>query len=187
MRVEKFLTMLGKALNSKTLYVQGGFGANGTVTNKVRYSNNLEYNKKRSSMIYATDKDTFFFDCINLGKGILYGWTGDTTKTPYCGARYCSNGVPDFGTEQLKNYCTDISTDFKKLTNKDVGRWLYVKGHCGYFVGFADDGLPYAIECTPKWKNGVQFTCIDTGDGKKSDRFPMRKWTWHGKSVFIDY
>lgn len=186
MKVHDFIANLNRALYSKTLYVQGAFGANGTASNKRRYSNNLAYNAKRANMIYATDKNTFFFDCINLGKGILFGWNGDILKEPYCGARYCSNGVPDFGTEQMLNYMYDISTKFdpKKMV---VGEWLYLKGHAGYYIGVADDGLPYAIECTPKWKNGVQITCIDTGDGKVSDRFPMRKWTKHGKIKFIEY
>lgn len=186
MQVMKFIEGLNRALYSKTLYVQGAFGANGTQPNKRRYTNNLAYNAKRADMINAADKNTYFFDCICLGKAVLWHWDGNINNQPYCGAKYGSNGVPDFGTEQMKNYMYDISKEFTP-DKMVVGEWLYLKGHAGYYIGVADDGLPYAIECTPKWQNGVQITAIDMGNGVKSDRFPTRKWTYHGKMKFIEY
>ena len=71
----------------KTLYVMGCFGAPMTEANKKRYTTNHSYNKQASrvKMINAATSDTFGFDCVNLIKGVLWGWKGDKTKT-YGGA-----------------------------------------------------------------------------------------------------
>ena len=156
--------------NMKTLYVMGGFGAPaGYGNNRNRYINNYSYNKQtnRASMIKNCSNDTFFFDCICLGKGILWGFNGDVNRV-YGGADYNSNGVPDFGADSLISHCTTSSTDF---SNIEIGEWLWMKGHAGYYVG---DGM--VIECTPAWKNCVQYT-------KLSDR----KWLKHGKIKYLEY
>ena len=81
--------------NFKTLYVMGCFGAPMTAANKKRYCTNHSYNKKavRTKMIQQASTDTFGFDCVNLIKGVLWGWKGQTDK-PYGGASYASNNVP---------------------------------------------------------------------------------------------
>lgn len=181
MKVAEFGAMLNKALNSKSLYVQGAFGAPGTDGNKIRYTHNLPYNNRRKDLINAIDEDTFMWDCVCLIKGILWGWCGDSTRI-YGGAVYGSNGVPDFGTEQMLKYCTNVSEDFTRMK---FGEVLWLKGHAGVYIGKADDGIDYAIECTPAWKNCVQITGIaNTGTSK---RFPNRKWTKHGILQFIEY
>ena len=65
------------AQHYKTLYVMGCFGAPMTAANKKRYTQNHSYNKAaaRVAMINAATADTFGFDCVNLIKGILWGWT----------------------------------------------------------------------------------------------------------------
>ena len=80
----------------KTLYVMGCFGAPMTPANKIRYTNNHEYNRKanRVTMIKSASTDTFGFDCVGLIKGILWGWVG-TNDHPYGGAVYATGGVPD--------------------------------------------------------------------------------------------
>lgn len=156
--------------NMKTLYVLGGFGAPaGYSGNRKRYSSNYSYNAQttRKNMINKCSDDTFFFDCICLGKGILWGFNGDTKKV-YGGATYNSNGVPDFGADSLRQHCSTWSTNFDSI---EIGEWLWMKGHAGYYVG---DGL--VIECTPKWKNCVQYT-------KLTDR----KWIAHGKIKYLEY
>jgi hypothetical protein len=156
--------------NMKTLYVMGGFGAPaGYGNNKNRYANNCSYNKQtaRTSMIKNCSDDTFFFDCICLGKGILWGFSGDTSKV-YGGAAYKSNDVPDFGADSLISHCVSSSSDF---SNIEIGEWLWMKGHAGYYVG---DGM--VIESTPAWKNCVQYT-------KLADR----KWLKHGKIKYLEY
>jgi len=98
------------AKHYKTLYVMGCFGAPLTDTNKSRYIKNHSYNMAaaRTSMIMAATPDTFGFDCVNLIKAVLWGWTGDKTKS-YGGAKYATNGVPDEGADTMIKRCKDAS------------------------------------------------------------------------------
>lgn len=164
------------ALNYKTLYVMGCFGAPMNASNKKRYCSNHTYNKAaaRQAMINAASADTFGFDCVCLIKGLLWGWNGDATKT-YGGAGYAVNGVPDIGADSMIGVCKDVSTDFSKI---EVGEAVWLKGHIGIYIG---DGL--AVECTPAWKNCVQITaCNCTKSG-----YSRRNWTKHGKLPYVSY
>lgn len=164
------------AKNYKTLYVMGCFGAPMTPANKTRYCNNHSYNKKaaRQAMIKAATADTFGFDCVNLIKGVLWGWNGDKSKT-YGGAKYAVNGVPDVSADGMIAKCLNVSTDFSNL---EVGEAVWMPGHIGIYIG---DGL--AVECTPSWKNCVQITsCNCTKAG-----YNRRNWKKHGKLPYITY
>ena len=181
--VMKASTFIKKAKNIandyKTLYVMGCFGAPMNATNKKRYTQNNAYNKQpsRTKMINNASSDTFGFDCVNLLKGIFWGWNGDKKKT-YGGATYNSNGVPDVNANSMyKNYCKGHSTNFKKI---EVGEFLWMEGHIGVYIG---NGL--AVECTPAWKNKVQITAV--GNIGKKKGYNTRVWSGHGKSVFLDY
>ena len=70
------------AENHQTLYIMGCFGAPMTAANKKRYTTNHSYNKAaaRVKMINAASEDTFGFDCVNLIKGILWGWLGTRAR-----------------------------------------------------------------------------------------------------------
>lgn len=164
------------ALNHKTLYVMGCFGAPMTDANKERYCNNHSYNKKaaRTAMIKAASADTFGFDCVCMIKGLLWGWNGDTSKT-YGGAGYAVNGVPDIGADSMITKCSDISTDFSKI---EVGEAVWMKGHIGVYVG---GGL--AVECTPAWENKVQITACN----RSVSGYKRRNWTKHGKLPYVSY
>lgn len=166
------------AMNYKTLYVLGCFGAPMTAKNKERYTKNLDYNMKasRQKMINAASADTFGFDCVCLIKGLLWGWDGDTSHI-YGGSDYKSNGVPDIGTESIIQVCKDVSTDFSKIA---VGELLWMKGHVGIYIG---DGL--AVECTPAWKNCVQVTAVHNINKKAG--YNGRAWTKHGKLPYVEY
>ena len=140
--------------------------------------NNQAYNNQsvRKTMIERATEDTFGFDCVCLVKGILWGWNADVRHV-YGGATYQSNGVPDTTiTNLLKKYCTEQSTDFSKI---EVGEFLTMGGHCGVYIG---DGL--AIECTPKWKNGVQIS--EVWNIKKTSSVG-RTWVSHGKLKVVEY
>lgn len=177
MTVEDFIAKLRLALNSKTLYVLGGWGAPLNYENKLRYINKNAYNKKRKSMIMSATSDTWAFDCVNLGKSILWGWNGDLSKANG-GAVYGSNGCPDTNANGMfKNYCYDRTSDFSHI---EVGECLWMEGHFGYYIG---NGL--AIECTPKWANGVQITAV--GNMGRVDGYHTRTWTQHGKWQLLDY
>ena len=176
---EQLVAMAKKiAKNYKTLYVYGCFGAPMNSTNKKRYTNNYDYNKSpaRKKLILAASSDTFGFDCVNLIKGILWGWNGNV-NAKYGGAVYKSNGVPDCSANGMMNYCTSTSTDFAKI---DIGEVVWMNGHIGIYIG---DGL--AVECTPIWEDGVQITAVGN-IGRKSG-YNTRTWTSHGKLKFIDY
>jgi len=167
---------LNVANNYKTLYVMGCFGAPMTAANKARYCKNNPYNTAadRTAMIKAASADTFGFDCVCLIKGLLWGWSGDGSKT-YGGAKYAVNGVPDIGADTMITKCSGVSTDFSKV---EVGEAVWCKGHIGIYIG---GGL--AVECTPKWKNCVQVTaCNCTKSG-----YNRRNWTKHGKLPYVAY
>ena len=155
--------------NYKTLYVMGCFGAPMNENNKKRYTQNHSYNKQasRTNMINNSTSDTFGFDCVNLIKGVLWGWTGDKTKS-YGGAKYCSNGVPDVGADKMISLCKNVSTDFSKI---NIGEAVWMSGHIGIYVG--DNKV---IECSPAFKNCVQITALN-----------QRKQLKHGYLPYIDY
>lgn len=176
MTAEKFIEMAKLAAECKTLYIKGCFGAPMNEKNKARYSNNNAYNRNRKAMIEAATADTFGFDCVNLLKGILWGWNADKNKT-YGGAQYESNGVPDIGENVMITKCSDVSADFSKI---EAGEMLWKDGHAGIYIGDR-----FAIECTPSWKNGVQQTAVGN-IGKKSG-YNTRTWTKHGKLPWVDY
>ncbi len=179
MTADKFVTTAKKiATDYKTLYVMGCFGAPMTDSNKKRYTTNCAYNKKpaRTAMINAASSDTFGFDCVNLIKGILWGWSGDRSAI-YGGAKYASNGVPDVNADQIMNYCTGVSENF---SNIQAGEIVHLTGHVGIYVG---NGL--VVECTPAWNNDVQFSALGNIGTKAG--YHTRTWKNHGKLKFLDF
>lgn len=179
MKSKEFIRrMISAATDYKTLYVMGCFGAPMNSKNKVRYTNNHNYNKQatRKKMIQSASDDTFGFDCVCLIKGILWGWDGDPTKV-YGGAEYASNGVPDINADMMIKKCAGVSTDFSNITPGEV---CWMAGHIGVYIG---DGL--AVECTPAWDNRVQITAV--GNIGKKPGYNTRTWRKHGKLPYVDY
>lgn len=179
MKASEFVKKLEDiAKNHKTLYVMGCFGAPMTKVNKTRYINHHKYNQQaaRIKCINAATDDTFGFDCVNLIKGVLWGWNGDKKKT-YGGAKYNVKGVPDTNADGMIKMCSNVTTDFSKI---EVGEAVWCSGHIGVYIG---DGL--AIECTPAWKNKVQITAVKNISDKAG--YNSRKWTKHGRLPWIDY
>lgn len=177
MKSDKFVKMAKDIANNyKTLYVLGCFGSPLNATNKKRYTTNNAYNKKRAKIINSASSNTFGFDCVCLIKGILWGWNGNKNNT-YGGAKYCSNGVPDVGANEIMNYCSGVSSNFKDIVPGEI---VHMPGHVGIYIG---SGL--AVECSPKWKNRVQITAV--GNIGKKHGYNTRVWTNHGKLKFINY
>lgn len=177
MKASEFVKKLKDiATNYKTLYVMGCFGAPMTKANKTRYINHHTYNQQSARVKYinAASSDTFGFDCVNLIKGVLWGWNGDTKKT-YGGAKYKANGVPDTNADGMIKLCSGVTTDFSKI---EVGEAVWCPGHIGVYIG---DGL--AVECTPAWKNKVQITACNC----KKTGYNTRNWKKHGKLPYIEY
>lgn len=169
MKLSEFLEKLNLAVNSKTLYVMGCFGAPMTASNKERYKSNHAYNMtaERKAMIDAASPDTFGFDCVCLVKGILWGWNADGSKV-YGGASYLKDGVPDVSADGMIKLCDGVTSDFSNIV---AGAFVWMSGHCGVYVGNGE-----VIECTPKWENRVQRR-------KLTDR----KWLKWGKLPWVDY
>lgn len=179
MKSDEFIKKLKDiASNYKTLYIMGCFGSPMTESNKVRYTQNHSYNMNptRVKMINSATSDTFGFDCVNLIKGILWGWNGDKTKS-YGGAKYQSNGVLDEGADIFFKTRCKASQDW---TNIEPGEAVWMSGHIGVYIG---EGL--VVECTPKWSNNVQITAVGNIGAKAG--YNTRNWTSHGKIEYIDY
>lgn len=185
----KAQTLVDKAVdiakNYKTLYVMGCFGAPMTAENKTRYTQNHAYNKQaaRTAMIKAATADTFGFDCVNLIKGILWGWCGDASKR-YGGATYptaamfAAGACPDVGADGMIAKCTGVSTT--GWASMVPGEAVWLSGHIGIYIG---DGL--AVESSPAFANKVQITAV-ANIGKKAG-YSARTWTKHGKIPWVDY
>lgn len=115
-------------------------------------------------------------DCVNLTEGILWGWGSDLSKLKG-GAIHASNGVPDTNANGMIQLCRDVSTDFSTI---EIGEGLWIEGHWGLYVGGG-----FAIECTGRWKNGVQRTAV-LNIGKRAG-YEGRYWTKHGKLPWVQY
>lgn len=166
------------AKTRKTLYVMGCFGAPLNSTNRARYTQNHSYNKNpaRRQKIKAASADTFGFDCVGLIKGLLWGWSGATSKT-YGGAKYTANGVPDINANTMIRRCGSVSTNFSRIQPGEV---VWTEGHIGVYIG---DGL--AVECTPKWADRVQITAV-LNIGRKAG-YNGRRWKKHGRLPWLSY
>lgn len=182
MKISELKTKLLDVVNNhKTLYVMGCFGAPLTGANVSRYQTNHSYNKTadRVAMIAAAGNKTpvvFGFDCVNLIKGLGWGWSGDSSKT-YGGASYATNGIPDTNADGMIAQCKDVSTDFSKIK---IGSAVWLSGHIGVYIG---DGL--VVESTPAFKNCVQIT-VCTNISSRTD-YSGRKWTKHGVMPYFEY
>lgn len=161
-----------------SVYGLGCFGWPMTAANKTRAINAQSFNRKddRKKVINGATADTFAFDCVCFIKALLWGWTGDASKD-YGGAVYQSNGVPDIDDGQMLKVCTDVSEDFSNIM---IGEYLWTDGHCGIYVG---DGV--AVECTYRWDDGVQETCVFNIVGDNGQK--GRSWKKHGKLPYITY
>lgn len=172
MKASEFIkTLMLLVENCDTLYVKGCFGQDlNDKKAKVRYTNNNPFNKQTSRVnkINAVNSTTFGFDCVNLIKGVLWGFNFQQAPTLYGGAEYKSNGVPDFGADDIMKYCYNVKT-YREEEPRD-GEALWMPGHCGIYIGAGQ-----VIECTPKWKDGVQLV-----------NYANRGWKQHGWLKFIE-
>ena len=168
------------AKNYKTVYMWGCFGApvSETIIDEKSAQYPDWYTGGRVTYLRSLiGKVVYGFDCVNLTKGILWGWNGNKNAY-YGGARYASNSVPDVSADGMIAKCKDVSTTgWDKLI---PGEGLWMPGHWGMYIG---DGL--AVECTPIWDNGAQITAVQNIGTKAG--YHARKWQKHGKLPWVEY
>lgn len=176
MKVNDFLERIQQLPQLKTLYVKGGWGAPLNDYNKKRVINAYDYNYQRRAKIEAASADTFAFDCCGIVKSVLWGFSADPSKSNG-GAQYKANGVPDLSEAGFLRVCTYVSNDWSKII---PGACLFMDGHMGVYIG---DGK--AVEATPIWADGCQFTRVNniTAKGRGNGR-TWRKW---GLIPYVDY
>jgi len=166
------------AKNYKTVYALGMFGS--PVTESIIQQKKAQYpdsytDSKVSALRKLIGKGYYGFDCVCYIKALLWGWRADPSHV-YGGATYGSNGVEDYGSDEM-DVLTDISTDFNKIL---PGEQLCMPGHVAIYIG---DGL--CVECSPKWSGDVQITAV-ANIGQKAG-YNSRTWKKHGKIKYIDY
>jgi hypothetical protein len=105
---KEFVRLLENISKMKTYYIKGGFGHVLKASNKKRLIDQYKYNKDRADKINALDPSTFAFDCCGLVKAVLWGFTGDRTKT-YGGAVYEANGLKDVNETGLLKLCKRLN------------------------------------------------------------------------------
>lgn len=123
------------------------------------------------------------FDCVVSVKSVLWQWA-ENKNVIHGGAKYGSNGVPDFTCDGGLDYCSDVSTNFNNLT---PGEYLCMKGtgegHTGIYIGNGK-----VFEVTTAWGvNGATISDIDSNGVRSKNGSKCLKWTYHGKLKWIDY
>ncbi len=166
--------------NYKTMYAWGCFGCPlkaSVIAEKANQYSDWYTPSVIAALKKAGNRGAFGFDCVNLIKGVLWGWSGKANEK-WGGAEYNSNGVLDLTADGFFDICKEFSNDFES-TELLPGEAVWVTGHIGVYIG---DGM--VIECTPAWSGDVQKTIcknINHAEGKG------RKWTAHGKIPYIQY
>lgn len=176
-------TLLDIAGNRKTAYMLGPWGWPATskmIARATTQGGNAKTNRQWLAKANAIKDQGFLFDCVGLIKGILWGWSGDLSRT-YGGAGYACNGVPDYDAKQMIDHCLEVSTDFSTIV---PGEAVWLDGHIGGYVG---GGV--VVESTPMWQGGVQkSTLLNTAVTRLIPRTAGgRRWTKHGKLPWVDY
>ena len=91
------------AKNYKTVYMWGCFGSpvGETIIDEKSAQYPDWYTGGRVTYLRSLiGKVVYGFDCVNLTKGILWGWNGNKNAY-YGGARYASNSVPDVSADGM--------------------------------------------------------------------------------------
>ncbi len=166
------------AKNHKTIYGLGCFGWPMNEANRKRAIAAYDFNAKqaRKKKLEAADGETFAFDCVGLIKALLWGFSGNSSKS-YGGAVYTANNVPDVNADQMIDLCTHVSSDFSGI---EAGEVVWNEGHIGIYVGEGQ-----AVECTHRWSDGVQIT--DVFNLGKTGADKGRSWTKHGRLPWLQY
>ena len=167
MKAKDFIAMALKAAKSSTIY-----------------DNTPGYN------IGNWDGNYFHFDCTGLIKAILWGWNGGDGSLQYIDKNgRITNGVADFSTETMYQYCSGgLSTDFSTIVPGEV---LWMPGHAGIYIGKNESGTPLVVESTHNNVNNIHkvyITKIASNYDVRQEPYCLNLWVSHGKlTSYIDY
>ena len=135
-----------------------------------------KYNNKPGYNLGNFDGKKYNFDCWNLIKVVLAGWSPERGKT----APTVTGDVD--GATLLKN-CTNRSKDFSKISVPGTYLYLSTSPHAGVFIGeFTKDGKTYnVIECTKNMypgQDGVTYSYVDKSGVRMAWKGGSAKGRW---------
>ena len=140
---------------------------------------NFYCNKPGRNLGYHWKDGRYSWDCWNVIKSILSGWTPNIPV----GAQGNCSVTGDLTGIQLLNRCHARSKDFSRL--KQVGTYLYLASdpHAGIYVGdFEYYGKIYnVIECTknkPFNADGVTYTYVDAKGRRLRYKGGVQSLSW---------
>jgi hypothetical protein len=178
MKVTDFIGNVILAKLSKTVYMWGCFGhpVGQTIIDQKKAQYPTWYTAARVAYFESLIGQGYFaFDCVNLFKGVLWGWDADPSKFAG-GAAYGTQGVPDVNANGFFERCTNKSSNFSAIP---VGAILWTDGHVGMYAGNRE-----AWECTFRWDDGVQVTGVRNMGNTITK---SRTWKQWGLSPYVDY
>ena len=149
--------------NYKTCYLYGGTGqliTDAIITQKAKQIPSWYTPSRVVALKKLVGKGYYGFDCVNLIKGVLWGWNNGEM------GKYKSNTVPDTNANGFIKLCEDVSTDMASIRPMEV---IWFDGHVGLYLGNGE-----CIECAPSL-NRVAVTKMSY----------QGKWCKHGKSPWI--
>jgi hypothetical protein len=146
---------------------------------------------KPLNCLYYWGNGKWSADCNNLINASIWG----RCELPKNVGGYWYNpgryGLGDLTCKQMIDACSNVSTDFSKLT---PGELLYIHDtvdHVGLYVGeYVVEGKTFnVIESSPIWYNGIQSTYVDSKGRRIRPKTGEQRGTWqkHGKMPWIDY
>lgn len=149
-----------------------------------RYDNHFPYNLGYQHGSYYT------WDCWNLPKSIIWGWH-ENDRVGYYQPQNASTGLGDWGGAKILSCCTEVSSDW---ANAPIGAFMLStdNGHAGIYIGerIINSKCYNVVECTPKWKGGVQLSYVSASGGRypyKDGQKASIGWAKFGKLPWIDY
>ena len=148
------------------------------------YNNHFPYN------CGYYDGSRFSFDCWNLVKAILGGWTDNRTKGYYVSPKDFPCG--DCDGYHLLMQCTNRSKDFSQLRQSGTYLYLSTSPHAGVYVGDFEyqNEIFNVVECTGAWESKVQYTYVDEKGGRylyKNGPKNKYSWTDYGLLPWVNY
>ena len=149
-----------------------------------KYDNHFPYNLGYQHGSYYT------WDCWNLPKSIIWGWH-ESDRVGYYQPQNASTGLGDWGGAKILSCCTEVSNDW---ANAPIGAFMLStdNGHAGIYIGerIINSKCYNVVECTPKWKGGVQLSYVSASGGRypyKDGQKASIGWAKFGKLPWIDY